>query len=567
MKKRVKSYNFNAANGILRLNDLSHVELAKLLLVTNVVDDIIIYNFGDYSVGTATVVDTNAFNLSFDTSSMSDSDELLIYYEFDDDDPHLRDAPMDVVMHPGQVDFPVDLRIDGNDIRSDSPGVQAVSLIGPTGDAVDTVNGGVLVTPTNANDVVRPTPIPGYPTPMAPGQAMGVVAGGVWTIPYTIIPGQTLLFDAASFRGVSLSVFTGATVSFYSGPLPTYLPALTMQHTTTGVSMVNNAAGGTTTGIYIANLPSRYFAITSTITQSGVITFTALPIEKTSLQVNTPTIGATTNTTGVITSNQNMVNQVSSAGAIGAWSAQTDISDGRFAPTVTTAPNTYTHAGAGIAAVGLVGQFDDVAQPMPNENSMGRVRVSKKRSLLGEIRDGSIGQQEVGARVTTRQALQVEEVQSGQFGDVPILQVQPGVQGVALVGETGDPMGTTGSALNVVDVTRLVRTPFSDFGVNTSGVVDCNSLLAVVVTNINASLRYLQIFNSATQPIAGSVPQWSIPIPGGSASSPGSVSLGQEFLGDKGTSFATGIAWGISTTAAYFTAATASDHIVNGVSA
>lgn len=89
-------------------------------------------------------------------------------------------------------------------------------------------------------------------------------------------------------------------------------------------------------------------------------------------------------------------------------------------------------------------------------------------------------------------------------------------------------------------------------------------LYSIHVTNINAAVRYLQIFNQTTAPAGGNTPFISIPIPAGSSTAPSAVSLGRDFFGLGGIAHATGIAVGISTTSATFTAATTTDHTIAG---
>lgn len=91
------------------------------------------------------------------------------------------------------------------------------------------------------------------------------------------------------------------------------------------------------------------------------------------------------------------------------------------------------------------------------------------------------------------------------------------------------------------------------------------SLRSVTATSINASLRYLQIFNQRTAPATGDTPVLVFPLPAGSATNPGYVSVTAADLGDDGLQATTGLAIGVSTTAATFTAATATDHIVSGM--
>ena len=89
-------------------------------------------------------------------------------------------------------------------------------------------------------------------------------------------------------------------------------------------------------------------------------------------------------------------------------------------------------------------------------------------------------------------------------------------------------------------------------------------LCSVVVSSVNAGIRYLQIFNQTTAPVSAQVPVLSIPIGAGTATVPLILILGYDILGPEGLYLATGIALGVSTTAATYTAATASDHVVSG---
>ena len=79
MKKLVSNYNFNAAAKQIILSDYTSVDLESLLLITNVTDNIIIYNFAGQGKG-ATVTG-NVLTLDYDTTSMSDSDNLQIFID------------------------------------------------------------------------------------------------------------------------------------------------------------------------------------------------------------------------------------------------------------------------------------------------------------------------------------------------------------------------------------------------------------------------------------------------------------------------------------------------------
>lgn len=97
-----------------------------------------------------------------------------------------------------------------------------------------------------------------------------------------------------------------------------------------------------------------------------------------------------------------------------------------------------------------------------------------------------------------------------------------------------------------------------------SGKPSAGNLLSIYASNINAAVRYLQVHNKASAPAATNVPVLSLPIPAGSATVPGSIKLGREMFGEGGKYLSTGVAIGISTTEATYTAATATDHDIYG---
>lgn len=70
---------FNAATKQIIFNTTDVVKLEQLLVITNVTDNIIIYNFADAAKGGS--IANNVLTLTFDTTSMSDSDSLQIFLE------------------------------------------------------------------------------------------------------------------------------------------------------------------------------------------------------------------------------------------------------------------------------------------------------------------------------------------------------------------------------------------------------------------------------------------------------------------------------------------------------
>lgn len=79
MKIQVTNYTFNPMLRQIAFTDYSSIALKSVLLVVNVTTNEIIYNFANHLTGGT--VTGNVLNLTFDTSSMSSSHDLLIYYD------------------------------------------------------------------------------------------------------------------------------------------------------------------------------------------------------------------------------------------------------------------------------------------------------------------------------------------------------------------------------------------------------------------------------------------------------------------------------------------------------
>jgi len=82
MKVKVNKYGFDASAQTVRFLDYRTIDLNRVLLITNVTDNLIIYNFADSTAGGT--VSGNVLTLEYDTTSMSDDDKLLIFYQEDD---------------------------------------------------------------------------------------------------------------------------------------------------------------------------------------------------------------------------------------------------------------------------------------------------------------------------------------------------------------------------------------------------------------------------------------------------------------------------------------------------
>lgn len=84
MKKLELNYVFDASAQTVQLTDYAAVNIEGVLLITNVVDGLIIFNFANTAKGGT--VAGNTITLEYDTTLMSDTDELQIWYDDGDYD-------------------------------------------------------------------------------------------------------------------------------------------------------------------------------------------------------------------------------------------------------------------------------------------------------------------------------------------------------------------------------------------------------------------------------------------------------------------------------------------------
>lgn len=79
MKRLIENYTFNSATKQIILIDNENITQEKLLLITNMTDGVIIYNFADNNMrGT---IQNNIITLNYDTTTMDSSDKLQIWVE------------------------------------------------------------------------------------------------------------------------------------------------------------------------------------------------------------------------------------------------------------------------------------------------------------------------------------------------------------------------------------------------------------------------------------------------------------------------------------------------------
>jgi hypothetical protein len=120
-KLKIDNYTFDKTAKTVTFTSYTTIQLDDILLITNVTDNIIIYNFADATKG-GTVL-TNVLTLTYDTSSMDNSDKLLIYY-YDENLIPIEYAMDKANSTPLQVQLPIDLKqeLDGGLILADMKG-------------------------------------------------------------------------------------------------------------------------------------------------------------------------------------------------------------------------------------------------------------------------------------------------------------------------------------------------------------------------------------------------------------------------------------------------------------
>ena len=86
-------------------------------------------------------------------------------------------------------------------------------------------------------------------------------------------------------------------------------------------------------------------------------------------------------------------------------------------------------------------------------------------------------------------------------------------------------------------------------------------LKSIHATNMNAAIRYCQIYNSTGS--TSGTPEFSFPMSAGSATAATSVQVGDTVFGPNGYYMSSGITWAFSTQSATYSAPTLTDHTMH----
>jgi len=114
MKKVIKNYTFSASTKKITFTDYSSISLEGVMLITNAMSNVIIYNFADPLLGG--LVSGNVLTLDYNTGAMSNTDKLQIFY--DDPDSNLDDAAAAILEAARQITFLANAKGLSGEIRT-----------------------------------------------------------------------------------------------------------------------------------------------------------------------------------------------------------------------------------------------------------------------------------------------------------------------------------------------------------------------------------------------------------------------------------------------------------------
>jgi hypothetical protein len=97
MKTLIKNYTFDPVAKTVQFSD-KRITLDTLLVITNVTDNIIIYNFAAAAKGGT--MSGSTLTLTYDTSTMSTTDTLQIFADIDDGTQNILQRILQMLMAP-----------------------------------------------------------------------------------------------------------------------------------------------------------------------------------------------------------------------------------------------------------------------------------------------------------------------------------------------------------------------------------------------------------------------------------------------------------------------------------
>lgn len=365
-------------------------------------------------------------------------------------------------------------QVNGADIATTADGTQLVSLAGPTGDPLDTTGSSLNV--QTVNPTTNPVNVLSTNTAnqmVVGGLGSGSSSGVQLTLAY---PASTAFITVLSNNALSATL--GVQVS-YDGTNFSPSQSLPLRQTIIGqVGIVGQTTFTTGTtyqvleslaGVKIIKVWLYSYTSGSAIFQIVASQNSLQPLDSGQAQMADNALGSTSNAyiplvgnlTYLYDGSSNYVRQreatndsVSAIGSPGTISlvrnsgGNYDIQRQANAAAATT--------GTGLTGVGILGIYNSTS-PSVTSGNYERIQLDSKANLKNVIYDAAGNAR--GANVTANNALLVDTTAGGynpfqivnnqQIGGNDIATVTDGVQLVAQAGPTGDPISTTGNALDV----------------------------------------------------------------------------------------------------------------------
>ena len=199
---------------------------------------------------------------------------------------------------------------------------------------------------------------------------------------------------------------------------------------------------------------------------------------------------------------------------------------------------------AGTLAVYVYEYEDETSLPFV---TVGAITPGTGATDLGKAEDAQHTSGDVGIEVLAVQT--AAPADKAAEGDYAVVEVSGGRVWVSGGAPTADSSAASSIYAPVTSVVTAASIKAS-----------AGNVLKFHITNDNAAVRWFQLHNKASIPLATEAPLQTWKVPAGSATVPGYV----EFEFKFGAAFSTGIGWAISTAQGVFTdAATASEHTVH----
>lgn len=135
-KTKINNYTFDKVAKTVTFTDYTTIRLDCILIIVNTTSNVIMYNFINPSLGGT--VNNNVLTLAFNTSSMSNTDKLLIYY----DDVEAEQLVSDLALRESVTDdltmalrrltmaimYPPTIDRTSNSLRVNLPGTSTIAI-------------------------------------------------------------------------------------------------------------------------------------------------------------------------------------------------------------------------------------------------------------------------------------------------------------------------------------------------------------------------------------------------------------------------------------------------------